>query len=99
MVEMDAPSGLERLYRAVVVLAAADGRIQERLAQSFWEHLCLIDAATLPPSVRTDFTAFCAELKSVLRERGRPNDMTEAKAGEYARRLILVYDAVLRSLS
>lgn len=92
------PSPLEQLYRAVVVLASADGRIQERLAESFWQHICLIDSAALPPSVRKDFAALCSELKKLLGDRGRTADIAEAKAGEYARRVILIYDAVLRSL-
>ncbi len=92
------PSPLERLYQAVLVLASADGSIQERLAESFWQHICLIDTAALPPSVREDFMALCAELKTLLGNRKRTIDIPEAKAGECARRLILVYDAVLRSL-
>ena len=94
----ESPNSLEQLYRAVVVLASAEGRIQERLAATFWQHLCLIDHNSLPPSVRDDFSAVCAELKALLGERGRRVDITETKAGEYARKVILVYDAVLRSL-
>lgn len=92
------PSPLERLYQAVLVLASADGSIQERLAESFWQHICLIDTAALPSSVREDFTVLCAELKALLGNRKRVPDIAEAKAGECARRLILIYDAVLRSL-
>lgn len=91
------PSPLERLYRAVVVLASADGSIQERLAESFWQHICLIDTAALPPSVREDFVALCAELKALFDKRSRLLDVPETKAGECARRLILIYDAVLRT--
>ncbi len=92
------PSPLERLYQAVVVLASADGSIQERLAEGFWQHICLIDTAALPPSVREDFTVLCTELKALLGNRKRPLDITETKAAECARRVILIYDAVLRSL-
>lgn len=89
---------LEVLYQAVVVLASAEGRIQERLAETFWRHLCVIDPTALPPSVREDFATLCAELKSLCGDRRHTVDIAESKAGEYARRVILVYDAVLRSL-
>lgn len=92
------PNPLEVLYRAVVVLASAEGRIQERLAESFWQHLCLIEPNALPPSVREDFAALCAELKTLCGDRRNAVDIAESKAGEYARRVILVYDGVLRSL-
>lgn len=96
----DRPNPLEGLYRAVIVLASAQGRIQERLAESFWQHLCQINPAMLPPSVREDFAVLCTELKSLLGgSREHTADIDETKAGEYARRVILVYDAVLRSLS
>lgn len=94
----DSPKPLERLYRSVVVLASADGPIQERLAESFWQHLCHIDVAQLPPSVRGDFTTLCAELKAIFAGSAR-EALPEAKAGEYARRLILIYDGVLRDIS
>ena len=96
--DADRPNPLEGLYRAVVVLVSAQGRIQERLAESFWQHLCHVDHTLLPPSVREDFVTLCAELKSLLGDSDRTIDIGDAKAGEYARRLILVYDAVLRSL-
>lgn len=96
--DTDRPNPLEGLYRAVVVLVSAQGRIQERLAESFWQHLCHVDHAVLPPSVREDFATLCAELKSLLGDPDRAVNIGDAKAGEYARRLILVYDAVLRSL-
>lgn len=92
------PSPLERLYSAVLVLASTDGSIQERLAESFWQHICLIDTGALPPSVRDDFMALCGELKTLLGDRTRALDIAEAKAGECARKLILIYDAVLRSV-
>lgn len=93
----DSPKPLERLYRSVVVLASADGPIQERLAESFWQHLCHIDVTQLPPSVRGDFTTLCAELKAIFAGSAR-EALPEAKAGEYARRLILIYDGVLRDI-
>jgi len=96
--DTDRPNPLEGLYRAVIVLVSAQGRIQERLAESFWQHLCHVDHTALPPSVREDFVTLCAELKSLFGDRTRAVDIGDARAGEYARRLILVYDAVLRSL-
>lgn len=95
--QSDNPKPMERLYRSVVVLASAEGRIQERLAESFWQHLCHVDVSQLPPSVRDDFAALCAELKAVFTNTGRV-ELPEAKAGEYARRLILIYDGVLRAV-
>lgn len=88
---------LQHLYRAVLVLASAEGRIQERLGQSYGTHLCHIDAKGLPASVQQDFVDLCEELKQIHTDSTTRERLTETRAGELARRIIMVYDAVLKT--
>lgn len=95
--QSDDDSLLQRLYRAVLVLASAEGRIQERLGQCYGTHLCHVDYKGLPAAVQQDFVALCNELKEIHDDSGKRAQVSEARAGELARRIIMVYDAVLKT--
>lgn len=88
---------LQHLYRAVLVLASAEGRIQERLGQCYGAHLCHVDSKGLPSSVQQDFIALCDELKEIHVDSSKRARVSESRAGELARRIIMVYDAVLKT--
>lgn len=97
--QSDEDNLLQHLYRAVLVLASAEGRIQERLGECYGTHLCHVDHKGLPPSVQQDFIALCEELKEIHEDGNKRAKVSEARAGELARRIIMVYDAVLKTKS
>lgn len=86
----------QRLYEAVLVLASEEGKIEERLAHAYFEHMQSIDSAWFPAGARAEYDAICADLKKLYPQRGKTDGIDQSVAVNLAMRIILIYDSMIK---
>jgi hypothetical protein len=86
----------ERLYKAVIALASGQGPVQERLAHAFISYLSRIEASAFPIHVRSEYEAIRKDLEKMYPEGARLDGMDQNQCAQLARRIIIVYDAVIK---
>lgn len=86
----------QKLYEIVLLLASEEGRIEERLARAWFTHIRALSPDLLPPDLRRQYEALCAELGAMYPEPGNTGAVDRGRAVELAQRIILIYDATLR---
>lgn len=86
----------QQLYEAVLVLASEEGKIEERLAHAYFEHIQALGSASFPADTRPEYDAICAELKQMYPQRGKTDGVDRSAAVNLAMRIILIYDSMIK---
>lgn len=91
-------SPASRLEAAVVILAAGEERICLRVQRAYARHLRDLDPRELSdPELGARCAALLADLKRLYPGTGPSPDLDEDKASMVARRILDLYDAVLKA--
>lgn len=86
-----------RLEAAVLILASGEERVCLRVERAYADHLRDLDPRTLAaPALRARWAALLADLQRMYPGTGPSPDLDEDKAAALARRILDLYDAVLR---
>lgn len=96
---MSAHSGAalkQKLYETVLLLASEEGRVEERLAHAYFNHIQALPASLFPAELRAEYEALCAELEQMFPEPGRTDGVDQNRAVDLAQRIILIYDAIIK---
>ena len=94
--QRDPSRATTELYRGVLVLAAGAGTIEQRLGEAFHAHLGRVSASALPPDMHDEWNAIQEELLAMYPAPGRTHRVDFERSSELARRIILIYDALIR---
>lgn len=86
----------QRLYEVVLLLASEEGRIEERLARAWRDHIRPLPPDLFPPELRSQYETLCAELAGLFPDSGALERIDRDRAVDLAQRIILIYDATLR---
>lgn len=86
----------QRLYETVLLLASEEGRVEERLAQAWRQHIRSLPADLFPPELRPQYETLRAELAALYPDPIATDGIDRNRAIDLAQRLILIYDATLR---
>lgn len=90
-------SPASRLEAAVLILASGEERVCLRVERAYARHLRDLDPEQLPdPALRSQWTALLADLRRLYPGTGASPDLDEDKAAALARRILDLYDAVLK---
>lgn len=92
--QRDSGSGaIERLYKAVFLLAADTGLVEQRLAAAYFDYLHEIALTDLPLNVRERFAGICEELHKHFPTRDA-RTVSRDKAVTLAMEIIMLYDEI-----
>lgn len=92
-------SPASRLEAAVLILAAGEERICLRVERAYADHLRDLDPQHLPGTeLRAKWVALLSDLRRMYPGTGPSPDLDEDKAAALARRILDLYDAVLKDV-
>lgn len=87
-----------RLEAAVLILASGEERVCLRVERAYADHLRDLDPRALPePAHQAQWSTLLADLRRMYPGTGPSPDLDEDKAAALARRILDLYDAVLKS--
>jgi hypothetical protein len=89
-------SATQRLYKAVIVLASGQGVVQERLAHAYVSYLADLNTTQLPAGLRDECDTIRNALRAMHPEGGKLDGADPERCMELARRIIIVYDAIIK---
>lgn len=86
----------KQLYETVLQLASDEGKIEERLARAYFEHIRSLDVSALPPDMQREYEAIRAQLGTMYPTVGATDRIDQNIAINIAMRIILIYDAMIK---